>query len=137
MAKTRSSAVGWAHLLIEGRLAKGGVAVDATAGNGHDTLFLARQACPGGKVFAFDLQAAAIASTRRRLMDEGIAEDCFELVHAGHEQLDQRLPAGLRGRVRVIMFNLGYLPGSDKSLITRTDTPGRGNPTVPAIRLPS
>ena len=116
------SAVGWAHLLIEGRLAPGDAAVDATAGNGHDTLFLARQMCPGGKVFAFDLQEAAIASTRRRLMDAGMAESSFELVHGGHEEMDRRLPSELRGRIKVIMFNLGYLPGSDKSLITRTGT---------------
>lgn len=113
------SAVDWAHLLIEGRLGAGDVAVDATAGNGHDTLFLARKTGPGGRVYAFDVQEAAIASTRQRLRDAGISEGSFCLLHCGHEELEERLPSELRGRVKVIMFNLGYLPGSDKEVITR------------------
>ena len=48
------SAVEYSHLLLRGRLLPGDMAVDATAGNGHDTIFLARLTGPQGKVFAFD-----------------------------------------------------------------------------------
>lgn len=97
--------------------------MDATAGNGHDSLFLGQSVLPGGKVFVFDLQAAAVESTRRRLADHGITEgEGVSLIHAGHEELSNRLPGGLRGKVRAIMFNLGFLPGGDKSVITCTET---------------
>jgi hypothetical protein len=114
------SAVRWSHLLIEGRLRPGDVAVDATAGNGHDALFLAGKVAPDGHVHIFDVQEAALESTRRRLLEGGIAESGFTLIHGGHESLAERLPASLRGVLRVVMFNLGYLPGSDKSVITET-----------------
>lgn len=116
------SAVTWAQLLLADRLRPGDVVVDATAGNGHDTLFLCRQVLPGGHVLAFDVQASAIASTRQRLLDHGVAESDFTLVHAGHETLGEHLPEGARGQVAGVMFNLGYLPGSDKAVITRTPT---------------
>ncbi len=114
------SAVRWSHLLIEGRLRAGDVAVDCTAGNGHDALFLARQIAPGGRLFVFDVQESALASTRARLLEGGIAEEGFSLIHAGHETLAEVLPSELRGGSKVIMFNLGYLPGSDKTVITET-----------------
>lgn len=114
------SAVRWSHLLIEGRLKAGDVAVDATAGNGHDALFLARRVTPGGVVYVFDIQPAALAQTRERLIKAAVPESAFVLLACGHETLAESLPAALAGRVQVIMFNLGYLPGSDKSVITRT-----------------
>lgn len=114
------SAVDWSHRLIEGRLKAGDVAVDATAGNGHDTLFLVSQVCPGGHVFAFDIQEQAITATRARLLAAGMPADAFTLIFGGHEQLTEKLPVTLKGCVRTIMFNLGYLPGSDKSVITET-----------------
>lgn len=116
------SAVGWSHLVIEGRLQQGQIAIDATAGNGHDSLFLARTVGPTGKVFIFDVQQSALDSTRSRLVAAGIPQACFELLHRGHEALAQTIPAELKGLVQTIMFNLGYLPGSDRSLITRTET---------------
>lgn len=116
------SAVTWAQLLLADRLQAGDCAVDATAGNGHDTLFLCRRVLPGGRVFAFDKQEAALANTRARLLENGVAQADFTLIHAGHETLSERLPETLRGRLAAVMFNLGYLPGSDKNLITRAAT---------------
>ncbi len=116
------SAVRWAQLLLEDRLRPGDAVVDATAGNGHDTLFLGGQVLPGGHVFAFDVQAAALDATRRRLLENGVAEANFSLFHAGHETLAEHLPEALRGGLAAVMFNLGYLPGSDKQCITRTET---------------
>jgi predicted methyltransferase len=116
------SAVRWAQLLLEDRLEAGDVVVDATLGNGHDTLFLCGRVLPGGKVYGFDVQAQAVTNTRRRLVENGVPETGFELFQAGHETLGERLPGELKGRLGAVMFNLGYLPGSDKACITRTAT---------------
>ncbi|MCB1208104.1 MAG: methyltransferase domain-containing protein [Verrucomicrobiales bacterium] len=111
------SAVRWAQLILADRIQPGDIVIDATAGNGHDTLFLAQHVLPGGHVHAFDRQAAAIESTRARLIAAGIAETDFTLHHASHDTMGSVVPCG---SVRAIMFNLGYLPGSDKSIITET-----------------
>lgn len=102
-------------------LGAGGIAVDATAGNGHDTLFLARSVGPGGRVYAVDLQERAIAATRARLAEAGL-EDRVRLCTADHETLAERVDPDDRGRVAAVMFNLGYLPGGDHTLITRPPT---------------
>lgn len=111
------SSVLWAQLILKDRLRPGDVAVDATMGNGHDTLFLTECVTPGGHVFAFDVQEAALIETRKRVPDE-----MTTLIHAGHETMRAHLPAELHGKTSAVMFNLGYLPGTDKTLITRTET---------------
>ena len=114
------SAVGWAQLLMQDRLHPGDAALDATAGNGHDTLFLARLVGETGHVWAFDVQETAVLETRRRLGEADVLHAA--VIHAGHETMSQHVPVEFHGRLRGIMFNLGYLPGSDKSVITRTET---------------
>lgn len=108
-------------------LAPGMPAIDATVGNGHDTLFLARQVGATGQVYGFDLQARALAAASARLLAAGVA-DRVCLIRAGHETMAEHLPATLQGRVQAIMFNLGYLPGSDRQCITRATS------TLPALR---
>lgn len=116
-----ASLVGRAHAAIGVVLRTGSIAVDATAGNGHDTAFLAACVGPRGRVFGFDIQPAALATTRARLVAEGLAER-VTLVHSGHEDLTRHIPARLHGKVRAVMFNLGYLPGGDKTRTTRPQT---------------
>ncbi len=116
------SAVGWAHLLLADRLRPGAFVVDATAGNGHDTLFLAHLVGPTGHVLAFDVQAEALAATQARLEAAGIEPGRCTLVHAGHETLAEHLLVDWRGRVDAGVFNLGYLPGGDKTRITQAET---------------
>lgn len=116
------TAVRWAQTVLHSRLRKGDIVVDATAGNGHDSLFLAQQVLPGGQLFIFDVQAEALRQTRVRLTENGVPLDAVTFLHAGHETLDTALPETLRGKVRAIMFNLGYLPGGDKQLITQPAT---------------
>lgn len=96
-------------------------ALDATAGNGHDTLFLAHAVGQGGRVFAMDVQAQALAVTRLRL-DQANASARVDLLHAGHAELPTVLPAECFGKLAAILFNLGYLPGGDKTLITHTES---------------
>ncbi|BCX46383.1 rRNA methylase [Haloferula helveola] len=103
-----------AHEVIAAAVGPGDTVVDATAGNGHDTLFLARLVGQGGKVVAFDIQEEAVESTRRRLGDAGM-EGHVTLHRESHTAMTSRLEPGAAAAV---MFNLGYLPGGDHALIT-------------------
>ena len=109
------------HTAISKVLQVGELAIDATIGNGHDTTFLARIIGPSGKVHGFDIQADALVKTRQLLEEENLAGN-VTLHHAGHENMDQHLPPGSRNIVTAIIFNLGYLPGGDKSCITRKES---------------
>jgi ubiquinone/menaquinone biosynthesis C-methylase UbiE len=115
-----------AHLIVREYLQPGDQAVDATAGNGHDSLFLAEQVGGKGKVFAFDIQEQALNTTAERLRKAG-QEQQVALVHRGHEHLRDSLPRESIGRIRAVMFNLGYLPHGNKATITRQDN------TLPAL----
>jgi tRNA A58 N-methylase Trm61 len=105
-----------AHEMVAEVVKPGETVVDATAGNGHDTLFLAGLVGEQGRVVAFDVQEAAIESTRRRLEDAGVLERT-ELWAESHARMGERIESG----VAAVMFNLGYLPGGDHELITRTE----------------
>ncbi len=113
-----------AHAALAEALGEGDVALDATAGNGYDTLFLARRVGPGGQVHAFDIQPRALEAAARRLAEHGL-QGCVSLHLAGHETLAERLPAALR--LRAATFNLGFLPHGDHGVTTRPET------TVPAL----
>ena len=104
-----------AHDLIAGVLVQGDAAVDATLGNGHDTLFLARCVGRAGKVFGFDVQQAAVGNTRKRLDDAGVDSDCYALFCESHADMALHITT----KVKAVMFNLGYLPGGDKKIITQ------------------
>jgi len=105
-----------AHRLLEDVVGEGALAIDATAGNGHDTLFLARLVGSSGRVLAFDVQAAAIESARTLLAKAGVAERV-----AFHQESHALLAARAEpDSVDVVMFNLGYLPGADRAVITET-----------------
>ena len=114
------------HTLATEAIRDGGVAVDATVGNGHDTAVLARAVGEEGTVFGFDVQPEALRATRSRLASDGLA-DRVALVEAGHETMAQHVPEAVHGRVEAVTFNLGYLPGSDSPLTTSPST------TLPAL----
>ncbi|PNU21304.1 hypothetical protein C2E25_03155 [Geothermobacter hydrogeniphilus] len=103
--------------------------LDLTAGNGCDSLFLARHLGPDGQLLSFDIQLPAIEATAARLAAAGflprrvstrvlLHEPGCQLIHDGHQFLD----AYLSGPVAAAIGNLGYLPGGDKRLITRAET---------------
>lgn len=106
-----------AHDWISRVVLPGDTVADATAGNGHDTVFLARLAGPAGQVHAFDVQQEAIRATRERLEQEGLLTPAVQLHLASHDRLAELVG----GPVKAVVFNLGYLPGGDKKTVTRTD----------------
>lgn len=111
------SARHWAEALVREKLGPGMTAIDATMGNGGDTERLCSLVGAGGRVWAFDVQEAALAKTRARLERAGLLEQA-RLIHAGHEHMREYV----MGPVDAIVFNLGWLPGGDKSITTRVDT---------------
>lgn len=115
------------HELLIPVLHEGAIAVDATAGNGHDTVFLARGVGSGGRVYALDIQEPALEQTRLRLEHGGLLRR-VQLIRADHASLLDVLGHENQGRVAAITFNLGYLPGGDRSRITSAAT------TIPAVR---
>lgn len=102
--------------LLESVIEPGDCVVDMTAGNGHDTQFLAECVGPEGRVLAFDVQAQAIEESTRRLDEAGMLAR-VDLYHESHIHVGARL-SDERRPVRAGVFNLGYLPGSDKSITT-------------------
>lgn len=92
--------------------------IDATAGKGHDTLFLAQLVGETGHVVAMDIQPAAIAATEKLLRQHGLQQRAT-LVLDGHEHMQAYAEAGT---VDGIVFNLGYLPGGNHNIATKADT---------------
>lgn len=100
--------------LLEQAVAKGDKVIDATAGNGHDTFFLAQLTGPTGKVFAFDIQQEAIQATKSRV--EGFHH--VQLIHDSHAKISDYVDFPIAAAV----FNLGYLPKGDHSIITKSQS---------------
>lgn len=103
-------------------LKEGDVCADFTMGNGHDTEFLSKTVGEGGKVYAFDIQKAAVESTEKNLKAAGCPEN-YVLINDSHHNLKKYITEPIKAG----MFNLGYLPGGDKSITTMRET------TLPAI----
>lgn len=117
MFKVLTNAVKIAHGFSEPFLGQGAIAVDATVGNGHDTLFLAGRVGSTGRVYGFDIQHEALRKTGDRLVKAGLSQR-VKLIQAGHQYMAQYI----NEPVDVVMFNLGYLPGGDHGIITKADT---------------
>lgn len=109
------------HRAVESHISEGDIVIDATAGNGHDTLFLARCVGESGQVYSLDIQPQAIKQTRQRLDAAGMTVR-IRLFQCGHEQMLQQIPTEHHQQVSTIIFNLGYLPSADKSVITTETT---------------
>lgn len=105
------------RLLLRPYLANARCVVDATVGNGHDSEFILRNAPQLRYLFCCDIQNSAILSSRARLapMTTTAQVYWYEMDHAS-------LLADFPLAIDVIMFNLGYLPGADHTVHTRTET---------------
>ena len=95
----------------------GDTVVDATMGNGKDTLFLAELVGETGRVHAFDVQAEAVERTRERVEEAGFVQR-VSLHLAGHETMKEHVQPG----IQAVMFNLGWLPGAQHAVTTLTET---------------
>ncbi len=114
----QSQVTEWYHSIISSQVEEGGTYVDATMGNGQDTLLLCRLAGKQGKVWAFDIQKQALQNTENLLSAHGLC-DRAELILDGHENIDRYLSPE---SADLICFNFGYLPGGDHTIATRAET---------------
>lgn len=105
-----------AHRLLEDVLKPGDQVIDATCGNGHDTLFLACCVGESGRVLAFDVQEVAIRSAKQLLQANGVDAK----VHFHCESHARLAEHAATGSIAAVMFNLGYLPGADHAVITHS-----------------
>lgn len=112
----------YAQNLLSLSVDKGEIAIDATAGNGHDTLFLTELVGDSGHVYSFDIQQEAVNATIHRLNEHGVSNRASVILD-GHEHISNYVHEEIAGAV----FNLGYLPGADHHVITK------GNTTIQAI----
>ncbi len=121
--------VPFSHTYLAEVLQAGDTAIDLTAGNGHDTLFLGQCVGKEGRVFSFDLQEQAVHNTEQRLKEAGFHCSCHKmpfaepaagvhLINASHDLLAQYI----NQPVSAIIANLGYLPGGDRQIVTHPDT---------------
>jgi predicted methyltransferase len=107
----------YAQTLLKMSVAEGDIAVDATAGNGHDTLFLANLVGDNGYVYAFDVQKEAVDATLHRLLDNALEHRAIVLKD-GHENVAKYVTKP----VAAAIFNLGYLPGGNHEIVTKPNT---------------
>ena len=102
-------------------LSEGDSAVDATAGTGADTVFLANVVGEKGRVYAFDNQWEAISKTSARLSATGLTRR-VSLFFRGHETMEDNVLLCADSNIKAIMFNLGYLPGGNHQKTTNAET---------------
>lgn len=124
-----------AHQILTAHLQEGDLAIDATAGNGHDTQFLAEKVGTSGQVIAIDIQASAIEASRERLCTAALIERSTLICGDHATELECLLPKH-RQQIAAITFNLGYLPGSDKSIQTQSESTGQALKAAHALLSP-
>lgn len=111
------NAVKLAHLLLLPHLKNCRCAVDATAGNGWDSLFLAANTSNETIICSFDIQKSALAKTQSLLREHNVS-DKLRLIEDSHENM----AIYIKEKLDIVMFNLGYLPGSDHGFTTQPAT---------------
>lgn len=99
------------------KIEEGDKVIDATMGKGSDTLFLASLVGEKGEVYSFDIQNEAIQATKEKLQRDNIKTK-VNLILDGHENMDKYLEGG----VKIVIFNLGYLPSFSHSITTKANT---------------
>ena len=118
------SAVQLCHEFLAMHLAPGGLYVDATCGNGHDTLFLCRLAGAEGRVLGLDIQQQAVDNTNARLTAAGYGAVGRAVLH-DHARLAELVQPGTAD---CVLFNFGWLPGAEHAVHSTADG------SVPALR---
>ena len=106
------------HEAIKPHVTEGGLCIDAAAGNGNDTLYLAKLVGVEGQVIAFDIQEDAVANTEKRLQEQDMSERA-KVVLDSHVNMASYAK---ENTVDCIVFNLGYLPGGDHKMATQANS---------------
>ena len=114
----------WYRNFLKQQIFPGDLCIDATMGNGNDTLLLCQLAGPEGHCLAFDIQAEALTSTQTLLNAQNIPPASYTLLQESHENMAAHAAPD---SISAIVFNLGYLPTGDHSLATRAAS------TLPAL----
>ncbi len=117
------SALNIIHRVISEKVQPGDICIDATAGRGNDTLFLAKLVGETGHVTAFDIQQDAVDSTRELLAANGMS-DRADVLLKSHSEMDE---VAEENTVSCITFNFGWLPRGDHNVFTNKST------SIPAI----
>lgn len=103
----------WQKIVIPGD-----VIIDATCGNGHDLVYLAHLALTplSGWIIGIDIQQKAIDKTKELITQVLPAplQNRIQLHLQSHETFPQTSTAP-----SLIVYNLGYLPGGEKSITTQ------------------
>lgn len=108
----------WCANFIRQQVQEGNLCIDATMGNGNDTLLLSQLCGTSGKVYAFDIQKQTLEATQAKLTAENAPEN-YTLLLESHTNMDKYVGSG---SVSCIVFNFGYLPGGDHALATKAET---------------
>lgn len=108
----------WCSHFMEEHIRPGDLCIDATMGNGNDTLLLSQLCGEQGHVYAFDIQAEALNHTRQ-LLSNANAPDNYDLILDSHTNMEQYAQPDT---VSCIVFNFGYLPGGDHTKATHSST---------------
>ena len=108
-----NNALQFNKVLFNTFIKSGDSVLDATCGNGNDTLTLAKLVGMEGFVYAFDIQKIAIENTRQ-LLENNKLSDRVELILDSHENIDKHVDK----KLDFVVYNLGYLPEGDKSIKT-------------------
>lgn len=103
--------------MIDSYVGEGQTVLDCTVGNGNDLIQLARRVGDTGKVYGFDIQKIALDNTLEKLACESLVNR-VQLIRDGHENIDLHI----KEKLDFIIYNLGYLPKGDKSIITKRET---------------
>jgi tRNA1(Val) A37 N6-methylase TrmN6 len=112
------SVTDWCAQFIHQQVCPGDLCIDATMGNGNDTLLLSSLVGEAGRVLAFDIQEQALSNTKERLLCAGAPEN-YTLYQISHESMGDYAAVN---SVSCIVFNFGYLPGGDHAKATRSES---------------
>ena len=100
---------------ILAHLGEGDTAVDFTMGNGGDTAFLSETVGESGRVYAFDIQKEALASTEAHLRALGRPEN-YTLIHASHHRVREFVEGPIKAGNLLVIHRLYRAPSPSPRL---------------------
>ena len=100
------------------RIGKGSVVCESAAGNGHDSEFLSKTVGETGRLCTPLTYSPPPANRRKIHLAESGCPQNYTIINDSHanckEYVHEKINAG--------MFNLGWLPGSDRKVTTRRES---------------